>query len=191
MARRDKAVRSPVLVCRCEKLSLVFLSESGGEFRGTKFAERRETIEMKVKGRLSYIRLLVPFLLFAGAQTFAQTAADSRMPAADPAAHQITPFAGVLLISDRTFIMKSIERIAMEQSFDSQSAGAVAHPISAVAGCSSSASSIRGARSFVRGGCPFIDCAAPPPGCSYQNPTFDKNGCLTSCGHLVCGPGGP
>lgn len=136
---------------------------------------------MKVKGRLSYIRLLVPFLLFAGAQTFAQTAADSRMPAAGPAAHQMTPFAGVLLISDRTFIMKSIERIAMEQSFDSQFAGAVAHP---------SASSIRGA-SFVRGGCPFIDCAAPPPGCSYQNPTFDKNGCLTSCGHLVCGPGGP
>ena len=139
-------------------------------------------MEMKVKGRLSYIRLLVPCLLFAGAQTFAQTAADSRMPTAGPAAHQMTPFAGVLLISDRTFIMKSIEKIAMEQSLDSQPAGAVAHP---------SASSIGGARSFVRGGCTFIDCAAPPPGCSYQDPTFDKNGCLTSCGHLVCGPCGP
>jgi len=139
-------------------------------------------MEMKVKGRLSYIRLLVPFLLFAGilfagTQTFAQTAADSRMPAAGPVAHQMTsPFAGVLLISDRAFIMKSIERIAMEQSFDPARAG------------SSSASLVGGSKSS---SCPIIDCAAPPPGCSYQNPTFGKNGCLTSCGHLVCGPGGP
>ena len=86
-------------------------------------------MEMRVNGKLSYIRLLVPFLLFAGVQIFAQTAADSRTPAPGPASHKTTrPQAGVFVISDRTFLMKSIEEIAMNQSFRSQSAGTVAGP---------------------------------------------------------------
>ena len=126
---------------------------------------------MNTKGKLSYIRLLVPILLFAGVQMFAQAAADSRTPASDPASQQVTkPYAGVFVISDRNFLMKSIQKILHE---------------SAEPSCSSNTSAAPVAASF----CVFIDCAAPPPGCSYQNPTF-KNGCLTSCGTLVCGPGG-
>jgi len=146
---------------------------------------------MRTKGKLSYIRLLVPVLLFAGVQIFAQTAADSRMPAPRPASHKTTtPDAGVFLISDRTFLMKSIEEIAMNQS---QSAGTVARPIplyeSAEPSCSSSVFSVEGAKSLSSGSCPRILCAAPPPGCFYQGPP-DKgpNGCPINCGHLVCGP---
>jgi hypothetical protein len=149
---------------------------------------------MRIKGKLSYIRLLVPVLLFAGVQIFAQAAADSRMPVADPASHKTTrPDAGVLLISDRTFLMKSIEGMAMDQSFKSQSAGTVASPISlhesAATSCSSSIFSGGVAKSFFLGGCPRIDCAAPPPGCFYQGPPdTGPNGCPINCGHLVCGP---
>ena len=131
---------------------------------------------MRIQGKLSYIRLLVPVLLFAGAQMFAQAAADSRMPAPGPASPQATtPYAGVFVISDRNFLMKSIEGMLYESGRPS---------------CSSSNSSVGVTKSSFSGSCAFIDCAAPPPGCSYQNPTRDKNGCLTSCGTLVCGPGG-
>jgi hypothetical protein len=149
---------------------------------------------MRIKGKLSYIRLLVPVLLFTGVQVFAQAAADSRMPVAGPASHKTTkPDAGVLLISDRTFLMKSIEGIAMNQSFKSQSAGTVARPISqyesAGRGCSSRIFSVGIAKSFSSGRCPIIDCAAPPPGCFYQGPPdTGPNGCPINCGHLVCGP---
>jgi len=126
---------------------------------------------MRTKGKLSYIRLLVPILVFAGAQMFAQVAADSRTPASGPASHQMTkPYAGVFVISDRNFLIKSIQKILRESTESS---------------CSSSTSSVGVAASF----CGRIDCAAPPPGCTYQNPTRDKNGCLTSCGTLVCDPG--
>jgi hypothetical protein len=127
-------------------------------------------MEMRTNGKLSCIRLLVPILLFAGVQMFAQAAADSRMPASGPASHQITKLHdGVFVISDRNFLMKSIQEILHE---------------SAEPSCSSNASSVVVAASF----CGRIDCASPPPGCSYQNPTVDKNGCLTSCGTLVCDP---
>lgn len=101
---------------------------------------------------------------------FAQAATDSKTPASDPGSQQMTkPYAGVFVISDRNFLVKSIQKILRE---------------SAEPSCSSSTSSVGAAASF----CVFIDCAAPPPGCSYQKPTFDKNGCLTSCGTLVCDP---
>jgi hypothetical protein len=149
---------------------------------------------MTIKGKLGYIRLLVPVLLFAGVQVFAQAAADSRMPMAGPASHKIArPDADVLLISDRTFIMKSIEGIAMNQGFKSQSAGTVARPISlydsAGPSCSSSIFSVGVAKPFFLGKCPIVDCAQPPPGCSYQGPPDrGPNGCPINCGHLVCGP---
>jgi hypothetical protein len=155
-----------------------------------KFEERRETIEM----RISYLRLLVPVLLFAGVQIFAQAAADSRMLVAGPASHKpAKPHAGVLLISDRTFLMKSIEGIAISQSFKSQSAGTVARPISlyesAGPGCSTGIFSLGAAKSFFSGRCPIVECAAPPPGCFYQGPPdLGPNGCPIDCGHLVCGP---
>ena len=124
---------------------------------------------MRIKGKLSYIRLLVPVLLFAGVQIFAQTAANSNMPVAGTASHNTTTaHADVLVISDRTFIMKSIEGI-----------GTIAGP-----GCSSSILSVGVAKSF----CSPIDCAAPPPGCFYQKPPTGPNGCPTGCGTLVCGP---
>jgi hypothetical protein len=125
---------------------------------------------MRTNGRLSCIRLLVPILLFAGVQMFAQAAADSRMPASGPASHQITKaHDGVFVISDRNFLMKSIQEILHE---------------SAEPSCSSNASSVGVAASF----CGRIDCAAPPPGCFYQKPPLDQNGCPTGCGTLVCGP---
>lgn len=125
---------------------------------------------MKSKGKLSYIRLLVPLLFFAGVQMFAQAAADSRTPASGPASQQMTkPYAGVFVISDRNFLMKSIQEILHE---------------SAESSCSANTSSVGVAASF----CVIIDCAAPPPGCTYQNPPRDKNGCLTGCGTLVCDP---
>lgn len=34
--------------------------------------------------------------------------------------------------------------------------------------------------------CWVIDCARPPAGCNYTNPTYDANGCMTSCGTLSC-----
>ena len=129
---------------------------------------------MRTKGKLSYIRLLVPILLFTGVQMFAQATADSRMPASGPASHQMTkPYAGVFVISDRNFLMKSIEGMLYESGKPS---------------CSSSASSSGVAKSSFSGGCGRIDCAAPPPGCSYQKPPLDQNGCPTGCGTLVCGP---
>jgi hypothetical protein len=135
---------------------------------------------MRIKGKLSYIRLLVSVLLLAGVQAFAQAAMDSRMPAPGPASHKTTkPNADVFVISDRTSLMKSIEEIMMDQGFQSQSAGM---------SCSASIFSVGLVESFSSGSCAFIDCAAPPPGCSYQNPPRDKNGCLTGCGTLVCGP---
>lgn len=130
---------------------------------------------MRIRGKLSCIRLLVPVLLFTGVQIFAQTAADSTMVVAGPASHKMTrAHADVLLISDRTLLMKSIEAIAMNES--------------AAAGCSS-IFSVGVAKSFLLGGCPRIDCAAPPPGCFYQGPPDrGPNGCPIDCGHLVCGP---
>ena len=129
---------------------------------------------MRIQGKLSYIRLLVPVLLFAGVQMFAQTAADSSMPAPGPASHQATqPQAGVFVISDRNFLTKSIEGIVHESGGPS---------------CSSSTSSVEIAKSSFSGGCGKIDCAPPPPGCSYQKPPVDQNGCPTGCGTLVCGP---
>jgi hypothetical protein len=128
------------------------------------------TIEMNTKGKLSYIRLLVSLLLLTGVQMFAQAAADSRTSASGPVSQQVTkPHADVFVISDRNFLMKTIQEILHE---------------SAESSCSSNTSSVPVAASF----CGGIDCAAPPPGCTYQNPTRDKNGCLTSCGTLVCDP---
>jgi hypothetical protein len=128
---------------------------------------------MRTKGKLNYIRLLVPVLLFAGVQMFAQAAADSRMLASGPASHQMTsPLADVFVISDRNSLMKSIDGILNE---------------SAKPRCSSSTSSVEVAKSF-SGGCGKIDCAPPPPGCFYQKPPVDQNGCPTGCGTLVCGP---
>jgi hypothetical protein len=149
---------------------------------------------MRIKGKLSYMRLLVPVLLFAGVQVFAQAAADGRMPLAGAASHKTTrPDANVLLISDRTFLMKSIEGIAMNQGFESQSAGAVARPTSlyesAGPRCSSSVFSVGIAKSFFIGRCPIPECAQPPPGCFWQGPPdLGPNGCPIDCGHLVCGP---
>ncbi len=148
---------------------------------------------MKIKGKLSYIRLFVPVLLFAGVPIFAQATADSRMPASS-ASHKMTgPNADVLLISDRTFLMKSIAGITANQSFKSQSADTIARPISlyelAGPGCSSRIFSFGAAKSLSSGRCPIIDCAAPPPGCFYQGPPdTGPNGCPINCGHLVCGP---
>jgi hypothetical protein len=129
---------------------------------------------MRIK---SYIQLLVPVLLFTGVQLFAQGAAESRTPAASPALHNMMgPHAGVVLISDRTFLRKSIQEITMDQSFASQS------------GCSSSIPVRAAKASFSGGGCPIVDCAAPPPGCFYEGPAdLGPNGCPINCGHLVCG----
>jgi hypothetical protein len=149
---------------------------------------------MGIQGKLSYIRLLVPVLLFAGVQIFAHAAADSKMPAAGPASHKTTrPYANVFLISDRTFLMKSIEGIARDESFKPQSAGSVARPISlyesAEPSCSSSIFSVGVSGAFFSGSCPRIECAVPPPGCFYQGPpATDRNGCPINCGTLVCGP---
>jgi hypothetical protein len=148
---------------------------------------------MRIQGKLSYTRLLVPVLLFSGVQMFAQATADSRMPAPGPASHKTTRLHGdVFLISDRTFLMKSIAEIAINQSFKSQAAGTVARPISlhesAEPSCSSSIFSVGVAASFSSGSCAKIECAAPPPGCFYQKPPLDQNGCPTGCGQLVCGP---
>jgi hypothetical protein len=134
---------------------------------------------MRIEGKLSYIRLLVPVLLFAGVQLFAQAAADSKMQVAGSASHNtMKPHADVLLISDRTILMKSIEEIIMNQRFKSQSVGA---------GCSSSVSSVGVAKSISSDRCPIIDCPAPPPGCSYGPPDTGANGCPINCGQLVCG----
>jgi hypothetical protein len=131
-------------------------------------------MEMRTKGKLSYIRLLVPVLLFAGMQMFAQAAADSSTPASGPASQQMTtPYAGVFVISDRNFLMKSIEAILQESGRPS---------------CSSSTSSVGIAKSSFSGGCGKIDCPPPPSGCFYQKPPVDQNGCPTGCGTLVCGP---
>ena len=129
---------------------------------------------MRIKEKLSYIRLLVPILLFAGVQIFAQAAANSSMPMAGPASHNTTTLhADVLVISDRTYIMKSIEEI-----------GTVAG-----SGCSSRIFSAGVAKSSFSGRCPQIDCAAPPPGCFYHGPPdTGPNGCPINCGTLVCGP---
>ena len=128
---------------------------------------------MRNKRKLSYTRLVVPVLLFAGVQIFAQAAADSRIQVAGSASQKMMkPDANVVLISDRTFLMKDIKQIMMSQRFKSQSAGI---------GCSSSISSVSSDR------CPIIDCPAPPPGCSYGPPETDANGCPISCGQLVCG----
>jgi len=133
---------------------------------------------MRTKGKLSYIRLLVPVLLFAGVQVFAQAAAESRMQVAGSASMMMKPHADVLLISDRNFLMKSIQEIVRNQGFKSQSG----------TGCASSISSARFVRSGSGDGCPIIDCPAPPPGCSYGPPDIGANGCPISCGQLVCGP---
>jgi len=134
---------------------------------------------MQIKRKLSYIRLLVPVLLFAGVQAFAQAPAESRMPVVSSASpNTMRPHADTSLISDRNFLLKSIARIVMEQSMASQSAGT---------SCSSSVFSVAYVRTFPPR-CPIIDCAVPPPGCSYQNPLFDQNGCQIGCGELVCGP---
>lgn len=129
---------------------------------------------MKIQGKLSFVLLLVPVLLFAGAQVFALTAApDSTIPAAVAAAHKTTSHAvEAPLISDQTLVMmKSIAGVAMSPSE------------SAKPGCAARAAS---AKSFIRG-CPIPECAAPPPGCFYQGPPeLGANGCPVNCGTLVC-----
>ena len=110
---------------------------------------------------------------------FAQTAADSRIPVAGSASHYtMKPHADVLLISDRAFLIKSIEGVAMNPRFKSQSGGA---------SCSSSISSVGVANSIAPDRCPILDCPAPPPGCSYGPPDTGANGCPINCGQLVCG----
>src|SRR5262249_21554954 len=133
----------------------------------TKFVERRETIRMRTIEKLRSIRLLVPFLLLAGAQIFAQAAANGTVPAADPASVNTTRRHADVLISDRTFIMKSIDELAVSQSLK-------------LSGCASNFS--------IGDRCPVIDCPAPPPGCSYGEPDTNQNGCPINCGPLVCGP---
>jgi len=135
---------------------------------------------MRTKGKLSYIRLLVPVLLFAGVQMFAQGAADSRTAATGPASHKLlamaSPQADMPLISDRIFVMKSIAGITDE---------------SMKPGCSSSFFSLGVRQSQFSGRCPIVDCAAPPPGCFYQGPpATGPNGCPINCGTLVCDPNG-
>ena len=127
---------------------------------------------MRIEAKLSCIRLLVALLLLMGVQMFAQAGADSSTIVAGPASHNVTKAeAGVVVISDRAFLMKSI-------------AGS--------AGCSSSILSVGGATSRVVSGCPRVDCAAPPPGCFYQGPpATGSNGCPINCGTLVCGPETP
>lgn len=129
---------------------------------------------MRIKAKLSYIRLLVPVLLFSGVHMFAQAAADSSMPAAGPASQKTTGLhADVLPISDRTFLMKSIEKILHK----------AAEPA-----CSSSIMSVGVAKSLSSDRCPIVDCPVPPPGCSYQGPPdTGPNGCPINCGTLVCG----
>jgi hypothetical protein len=137
---------------------------------------------MRIKGRLSYLLLLVPVLLFAGVQVFALTAADSGTPVASPASHNtIRHHADVPLISDQTlFMMKSIEGMTMNQSE------------SAKPGCASRVFSAGVAKSSLIRGCPIVDCAQPPPGCFYQGPPhLGPNGCPIDCGTLVCGPDSP
>src|SRR5262249_20783855 len=130
---------------------------------------------MRMKEKLTSIWLLVPFLLLAAAQVFAQAAADSRTPADSLASQKTTrPDAGVLLISDRTFVMKSIEG-TMNQGFKSP-------------GCSSSAFPVGDAKLNLLGGCVKPECAQPPPGCFYGPPDRGPNGCPINCGPLICGP---
>lgn len=65
---------------------------------------------MRIKAKFSYVLLLVPVLVLAGVM-FAKTAVDSGMVAAGPAVHKAeaaTSAHADVLISDRTFIMKSI-----------------------------------------------------------------------------------
>jgi len=126
---------------------------------------------MRIKGKLSHIRLFVLVLLFAGVPILVQ-AADNRMPAAGPASHKTTSSdAGAFVISDRTFLMKSIAEVA---------------PRSAGANCTSGVSPIGVGKSLSF--CSRIDCAAPPPGCYYGKPDTDQNGCAIDCGQLICGP---
>lgn len=130
---------------------------------------------MRIKGKSSSIRLLVPVLLVAGLQIFAQTAANGRMPSADPVSvNTARHHADVVLISDRAFLMKNIEG-TMDQSFKSS-------------GCHSRVLSVAVGGPGFGDRCPIIDCPAPPPGCSYGPPDTDQNGCAINCGQLVCGP---
>jgi hypothetical protein len=118
-----------------------------------------KTFEMRTKEKLNYIWLLVPVLLFAGAQIFALTAADGRVPAntASPNTQSTESKAAVkshadVVISDRGSIMKSLKL-----------------------------------GGFRLPGCVDVDCAAPPPGCTYQGPpATDDRGCPINCGTLVC-----
>jgi hypothetical protein len=129
---------------------------------------------MRMKEKLTSIRLLVPFLLLAAAQVFAQATASDRMPAADPVSVNTTQTqSDVVLISDRTFLMKSIEGTT-DQSVKSP-------------GCSSSFAS-ETAKLTLIGRCVKPECAQPPPGCFYGPPDRDQNGCPINCGPLVCGP---
>lgn len=80
----------------------------GGNVVG-KSEERREH-RMRIKAKLSYVLLLVSVLVFAGV-IFANAAVDSGMPAAGPALHKAEATTSLhtdVVISDRTFIMKSI-----------------------------------------------------------------------------------
>ena len=116
------------------------------------------------RAKSSYIPLLIPVLLFAGAQIFALAAVDNSMPVAASVSHKAegmeltaaTKSHAVVVISDRASIMKSLK-----------------------------------VASFRLPGCPVVDCAAPPPGCFYQGPPHtDSRGCPIDCGTLVCDPNG-
>src|SRR5262245_31372870 len=128
---------------------------------------------MRIKGKLTSLRLLVPFLLLAVAQIFAQAAASGRAP--EPVSVNTTrPQADVVLISDRTLVMKSIEGTTNQR---------VKSP-----GCSSGSFPAEAAKLPLIGGCVKPECAQPPPGCFYGPPDRDQNGCPINCGPLVCGP---
>jgi len=118
---------------------------------------------MRIKEKLIYI--LVPVLLFAGVQIFALGTADSTMPATSTA-------------SPKT------EGIEFQ---------ATAKPHAGMPLISDRTSILKsiGVKNFRSGGCPIIDCAAPPPGCFYQGPpATDQRGCPINCGTLVCDPNG-
>jgi len=121
---------------------------------------------MRIKKELSYILLLVPVMLFAGVQILAQ-AADSRMPVAGTASHKAAGIEFTAVMRPHADALVISDRASIMKSI----------------GIAKS--------NFRGGGCPIVDCAAPPPGCFYQGPpATDARGCPINCGTLVCDPNG-
>ncbi|HLJ88314.1 MAG TPA: hypothetical protein VKZ53_15955 [Candidatus Angelobacter sp.] len=132
---------------------------------------------MRIKVKLNYLHLLVPVLLLAGVQMFAQVVADNGKATAGPAVYKATTSnTEVPQTSDRLSIRKSVEALALGLSSDDPTSNSVL--------------SGEAAKGSLVNHCPIPECAAPPPGCSYQGPpTLGSNGCPTNCGTLVCNPG--